>query len=85
MDVLFIDEVSLIDAALFALVDRRLQLIRGNRNPFGGVRLVVAGDFGQLPPLQPSEGEGRAVASSDLYCFQVGDCVPHTPALRTIM
>jgi hypothetical protein len=42
VDVLFIDEVSLIDAALFALVDRRLQLIRGNRNPFGGVRLVVA-------------------------------------------
>jgi hypothetical protein len=70
VDVLFIDEVSLIDAALFALVDRRLQLIRGNRNPFGGVRLVIAGDFGQLPPLQPSGGDGRTVASSGLYCFQ---------------
>ena len=67
---LFIDEVSLIDAALFALVDRRLQLIRGNLNPFGGVRLVVAGDFGQLPPLQPYGAEGRPVASSGLFCFQ---------------
>ena len=70
VDVLFIDEVSLIDAALFALVDRRLQLIRSNLNPFGGVRLVVAGDFGQLPPLQPSGAEGRPVASSGLFCFQ---------------
>jgi len=67
--VLFIDEVSLIDAALFALIDRRLQLIRSNRNPFGGVRLIVAGDFGQLPPLQPSGADGRLIASSGLYCF----------------
>jgi len=70
VEVLFIDEVSLIDAALFALIDHRLQLIRGNRNPFGGVRLVVAGDFGQLPPLQPSGDDGRPVASSGLFCFQ---------------
>ena len=70
LDVLFIDEVSLVDAALFALIDRRLQLIRDNTNPFGGLRIVAAGDFGQLQPLQPSNDERRPVASSGLYCFQ---------------
>ena len=54
IDVLFLDEVSLVDAALFALMDRRLQVLRSNTNPFGGVRLIVAGDFGQIAPLQPS-------------------------------
>ena len=72
IDVLFVDEVSLIDAALFALIDRRLQVLRSNTNPFGGVRLIVAGDFGQIAPLQPSmQGEeDREVASSGLYAFQ---------------
>ncbi len=70
-EVLFIDEISLIDAALFALVDRRLQLIRGNSAPFGGLRVIAAGDFGQIPPLTPnSSPDGRGVASSGLFCFQ---------------
>ena len=71
VDVLFIDEISLIDAALFALVDRRLQLIRGNSAPFGGLRVIAAGDFGQIPPLTPNSGpDGRGVASTGLFCFQ---------------
>ena len=70
-EVLFIDEISLIDAALFALIDRRMQLVRGNSAPFGGLRVIVAGDFGQIPPLTPDSGpNGRGVASSGLFCFQ---------------
>eukprot|EP00435_Cladocopium_sp_Y103_P051080 s1595_g15.t1 len=67
MCVLEIDEVSMIEKAVVAYVHDRLQQWRldvyhphfcsnqtcrcGARLPFGGVKLVFAGDFGQLPPV----------------------------------
>ena len=34
---------------------------KGNTSPFGGINLIVAGDFAQLPPV----GETRLTASID--------------------
>lgn len=48
---LAIDEVSMIDAELFAKLDRVLQLVRLDGRPFGGVQLILFGDFLQLPPV----------------------------------
>lgn len=49
--VLVIDEVSMVSAELFEMLDLLLRQIRGTEEPFGGVQLVLSGDFCQLPPV----------------------------------
>ncbi|MCS0501161.1 ATP-dependent DNA helicase [Ancylobacter mangrovi] len=50
---LVIDEVSMVRADLLDAVDRSLRLARGDPSPFGGVQVVLVGDFLQLPPVVP--------------------------------
>ena len=50
--VLFIDEFSMINPALFDLTDSRLRKLKGRLDlPFGGIHVVFCGDFYQLPPI----------------------------------
>ena len=52
--VLIIDEISLIDSAFFELINEVLNTVRDGVKPetlFGGIQLVVCGDFLQLPPV----------------------------------
>lgn len=49
---LIIDEVSTIDTRIIAMLDMRLQQIRANTLPFGGLPIMFAGDFNQLGPVQ---------------------------------
>jgi ATP-dependent exoDNAse (exonuclease V) alpha subunit len=54
--VLVIDEISMLDAELFSLIDRVCRFVRGKPEPFGNLQLVVCGDFFQLPPVgRPGE------------------------------
>jgi len=50
-NVLIIDEISMLGAGVFGLVDLVCKEIRQSREPFGGLQVVVAGDFFQLPPV----------------------------------
>jgi ATP-dependent DNA helicase PIF1 len=52
--VLIIDEISMIDAELFEKLDFIGRVIRRTNKPFGGIQLVVSGDFFQLPPVTNS-------------------------------
>ncbi len=54
--VLIIDEVSMLDEARLDLVDEVCRKLRDNPFSFGGLQLIVCGDFFQLPPV-PSRGE----------------------------
>ncbi|CAG8688675.1 17321_t:CDS:2, partial [Dentiscutata heterogama] len=56
--VLIIDEISMLSCDAFELINEILQEIRRNQNPFGGVQLIVTGDFFQLPPI-PNKGDKR--------------------------
>lgn len=52
-DVLVIDEVSMMENHHFERLNQVMKEARGNNRPFGGVQLVVTGDFCQLPPVKP--------------------------------
>ena len=56
LDLLVIDEVSMVRCDLLDVVDRLLRVFRGKRNvPFGGVQTVLIGDAFQLPPVAKQE------------------------------
>ncbi|KAJ8468581.1 hypothetical protein ONZ45_g17199 [Pleurotus djamor] len=48
---LIIDEVSMLDGRLFDKLENIGRLVRRNEEPFGGIQLVLSGDFCQLPPV----------------------------------
>lgn len=50
VEVLFIDEISFIDGRLFEALEYIASQVRG-RPRFGGIQLVLSGDFLQLPPV----------------------------------
>lgn len=52
--VLIIDEISMVDGELFDKLEGIARTVRGNGRPFGGVQLVITGDFFQLPPVPDS-------------------------------
>lgn len=63
--VLVIDEISMIDGALFDKLEHISRVINKNEAPFGGIQLVITGDFFQLPPVfkpinVPSEFDSAA-------------------------
>lgn len=56
--VLIIDEISMLHAKQLNLVSQVLKHVRKNDTAFGGIQVVVAGDFFQLPPIG-SKGESN--------------------------
>lgn len=55
--VLLIDEVSMLSAQTIGMVDRVCRAIRRSPKPFGGLQVVLVGDFFQLPPIVRREEE----------------------------
>ena len=51
LKLLIIDEVSMISPELFSAMDFILRGFKGTDAPFGGVQVVISGDFFQLPPV----------------------------------
>ena len=51
LSVLIIDEVSMVGNAMLNFLYLRLQEIKGNREPFGGVHMILVGDLFQLRPV----------------------------------
>ena len=58
-DILIIDEVSMMSLRIFELLNKLGQIIRLNRKPFGGIQIILSGDFFQLPPVKET-----------LFCFE---------------
>ena len=54
MQVLVVDEVSMLGMSNFELIDELFKTVNGNDLPFGGVQVVFVGDFLQLPPVKDS-------------------------------
>lgn len=54
-DILIIDEISMVPAYLFTKLDEKLKHYRNSKEPFGGLQLILMGDFLQLPPVNKGE------------------------------
>ncbi|MDE3016771.1 MAG: AAA family ATPase [Pseudomonadota bacterium] len=55
LELLIIDEISMVRADVFDGIDHSLRLARKNDKSFGGVQLCVIGDLFQLPPVVSRE------------------------------
>ena len=55
LDLLVIDEISMVRADLLDAVDGVLRRLRGREEAFGGVQLLMIGDLRQLPPVAKDE------------------------------
>lgn len=71
MELLIIDEVSMLRADLLDAIDVTLRAVRRNKSqPFGGVQVLFIGDLFQLPPVvKPEEWEYLKPYYSDIYFF----------------
>jgi ATP-dependent DNA helicase PIF1 len=54
-DLLIIDEVSMMPAELLDKLNELAKKIRSNKKPFGGMQVLLVGDFYQLPPVNRSD------------------------------
>ncbi len=52
VETLVIDEVSMLNGRTLDFLDFLARRLRGNDRPFGGIQMIVTGDFCQLPPVK---------------------------------
>ena len=57
IDLLIIDEISMVRADLLDAIDSVLRRFRNHYQPFGGVQLLMIGDLAQLTPVVTPEDE----------------------------
>jgi ATP-dependent DNA helicase PIF1 len=77
LEVLVIDEISMLSPTLFDKLEEVARTVRRNLKPFGGIQLILSGDFCQLPCI-----------NSDNFCFEADSwdkCIDHTIYLTEIM
>jgi ATP-dependent DNA helicase PIF1 len=64
--VLIIDEISMLPARALTLVDTVCRHIRGSSAPFGGMQMVLVGDFFQLPPVVRRQANDALLPLADV-------------------
>lgn len=72
---LVIDEVSMMDPDFFEFLDVVGRGVRKVNKPFGGVQLVLVGDFCQLPPVVRDSEETHFVFESELWASMIKTAV----------
>ncbi len=67
-DVLVIDEISMLHDFRLDMVDEILRIVRDSPEPFGGVQVILCGDFFQLPPVNRRDSrQGSFVIASEAW------------------
>ncbi|MBV95557.1 ATP-dependent DNA helicase PIF1, partial [Eschrichtius robustus] len=77
---LVIDEISMVEADLFDKLEAVARAVRQQNKPFGGIQLIICGDFLQLPPVTKGSQPPQ-------FCFQAKSwrrCVPVTLELTEV-
>lgn len=60
---LIIDEISMVDGEFFDKIEAVARHVRRTERPFGGIQLILCGDFFQLPPVSKTNDRAK-------FCFQ---------------
>ena len=85
LELIIIDEISMVRADVLDHINDELQRIRRNSEPFGGVQLLMIGDLQQLPPITPDNEleilkphydsmyffDSKSLRNSDYYCIEL--------------
>ena len=83
LDILILDEVSMLSKKLFEVIDTIARIAKHKPNlPLGGIQVVFSGDFYQLPPVGDDEDPGSCE-----FCFESPrwkECMDHVHVLQTI-
>jgi ATP-dependent exoDNAse (exonuclease V) alpha subunit len=67
-DILLIDEISMLHDFRLDMVERIVREVRRNDDPFGGLQVILSGDFFQLPPINRSgQTFGGFITESKIY------------------
>lgn len=66
-NVLIIDEVSMLSADVLTMVDAVAKEVRRREEPFGGMQVVLVGDFFQLPPISKGGQEAKFAFESPAW------------------
>lgn len=77
VDILIIDEISMLSAELFDKIEYIARVVRRKNEPFGGIQLILSGDFLQLPCV-----------GSETFCFEAETwktCITRTFYLTEII
>ena len=77
LECLIIDEISMLDPDLFDKLEEVARRVRKNDRPFGGIQLILSGDFLQLPCV-----------GTDKFCFEANSwdkCITSTVYLTEII
>lgn len=70
LDTLVIDEASMLRRDQFELIDVVLSNVLENNSPFGGLQIILVGDFFQLPPVITEFDRTKYRDLKAAYCFQ---------------
>ncbi|KAF1769571.1 hypothetical protein GCK72_001388 [Caenorhabditis remanei] len=76
---LIIDEISMIECDFFEILEYVARVVRNNDHPFGGIQLIITGDFFQLPPVTKD--------NDPTFCFESeawDRCIQKTIVLKNV-
>lgn len=66
-NVLIIDEISMLHDFRLDLINEVCKKVRSNDRPFGGIQVILCGDFFQLPPVTNATEQGGFVTNSNSW------------------
>ncbi|KAE9591059.1 putative DNA helicase [Lupinus albus] len=79
---LVIDEIGMVDARLFDNLERVARKLRGVDETWGGIQLVVVGDFCQLPPIPDDDSVVKYAFEADCWNESFDFMIELTKILR---
>ncbi len=66
-DTLIIDEISMLEGTLLDHIDKICRTARHSSEPFGGMQIILVGDFFQLPPIVRGGGIAKYAFMSQAW------------------
>lgn len=82
IEIVIIDEVSMISPQLLEALEYIGRRVRENSVIFGGVQIIVSGDFHQLPPVMSDTADNRVYAFESSIWFEL---FPHSIRLFEVI